>query len=71
MSHIYYDGIAPTQKCVATIANPLKYAWELHEAYFKKEPITTQVLFVCMNPTRDSQTGVRCSALVVGIGNSI
>lgn len=43
---------------VRRILNPLVYAWHLHEEYMGKVPQGTKILFVGMNPSPSSLTGI-------------
>lgn len=41
-----------------TILNPLAYAWNVHEEYLAKVPRNVKILFVGINPSAESQSGL-------------
>lgn len=47
---------------VKRIANPLAYAMHFHKKYMRKVPEETKILFVGMNPSPSSLTGVGYNA---------
>lgn len=56
--HQLTGGQQEGDKISIEILNPLEEYWSLHETYLKKAPKTTEVLFVGMNPSPKSLTGV-------------
>lgn len=48
---------------VRRIPNPLDYAMHFHEEYMGKVPEGTKIVFVGMNPSPSSLTGVRSGSL--------
>lgn len=49
---------------ISSITNPLQYAWNMHENYIKKLAGDIKILFVGMNPSSDSKSGVSILGLI-------